>query len=166
MAPKEIQFGNQGCGSCDWRVVVDGVMGGRSSGELVTTDTSIIFKGEVSLENNGGFSSIRTSNTEFDLSPFTAVTIRYRLTGQQFAFRLSQYRRFYRPSFRVILPATNNEWSTIMIKLASLEKARLGEVLEGSPSQEDLASVIRLGFISNDKKAGEFEFEIDFIKFT
>ncbi len=44
----------------DWFVVDDGVMGGRSQGNVgLSEEGHGIFQGTVSLENNGGFSSIR-----------------------------------------------------------------------------------------------------------
>ena len=44
----------------DWYVVDDGVMGGLSRGEITINDSgNCLFKGYVTTENNGGFSSIR-----------------------------------------------------------------------------------------------------------
>lgn len=42
-----------------WSVVNDTVMGGVSSGQVVLSDGSLIFSGELSLDNNGGFASLR-----------------------------------------------------------------------------------------------------------
>ena len=45
----------------DWNAVNDDVMGGRSSSSMrLTSDGSAVFEGEVSLDNNGGFASVRT----------------------------------------------------------------------------------------------------------
>ncbi len=42
--------------------VNDGVMGGLSKGDpAVSKQQKLVFKGGISLENNGGFSSIRTN---------------------------------------------------------------------------------------------------------
>lgn len=43
-----------------WSVVNDTVMGGVSSGRLRVDDGLLIFDGELSLENNGGFASVRS----------------------------------------------------------------------------------------------------------
>ncbi|CAB4897852.1 unannotated protein [freshwater metagenome] len=43
-----------------WRVTNDTVMGGVSSGELAWSDGVLVFAGELSLDNNGGFASIRS----------------------------------------------------------------------------------------------------------
>jgi hypothetical protein len=52
-----------------WRVVNDTVMGGVSTGELAWVDGELVFTGELSLENNGGFASIRSP----ELDPRVAV---------------------------------------------------------------------------------------------
>ena len=46
----------------DWRIVNDGLMGGLSQGEIIMTEHhTAVFQGNLSLSNNGGFSSARTS---------------------------------------------------------------------------------------------------------
>ena len=45
-----------------WNSVNDGVMGGVSKGGVSRTEQgTMLFSGELSLANNGGFASIRTS---------------------------------------------------------------------------------------------------------
>lgn len=43
-----------------WNVVNDTVMGGVSSGEVTWADEAMVFTGELSLDNNGGFASVRS----------------------------------------------------------------------------------------------------------
>ena len=50
----KIDFGKEKGGKY-WRVVNDGVMGGLSKGTKKLTANSMLFKGKVSLDNNGGF---------------------------------------------------------------------------------------------------------------
>lgn len=52
--------GENGGGAGRWRSLNDGVMGGASSGTLSTTDDGrCMFSGNVSLDYNGGFASVR-----------------------------------------------------------------------------------------------------------
>jgi hypothetical protein len=76
-APYIIDFGTAKDGA-DWRVIVDGVMGGLSTGKATFTKNSVVFTGSISLENNGGFSSYRMPFGEYDLSAYKKVEIRYR----------------------------------------------------------------------------------------
>ena len=41
-----------------WRNIDDVVMGGLSSSEMVIEDGVAVFRGDVSLDNNGGFASV------------------------------------------------------------------------------------------------------------
>jgi hypothetical protein len=51
-----------------WQAVNDGVMGGVSQGRFRITDTRTMeFSGNLSLENNGGFTSVRTKPTTLDI---------------------------------------------------------------------------------------------------
>lgn len=51
-----------------WQAVNDGVMGGVSDGRFkITEDGAMEFFGTLSLENNGGFASVRTKPTDFDI---------------------------------------------------------------------------------------------------
>lgn len=43
-----------------WSVVNDTVMGGVSTGQLAWQDGTMVFTGELSLDNNGGFASVRS----------------------------------------------------------------------------------------------------------
>ncbi|AWH74151.1 hypothetical protein DCS32_08255 [Dokdonia sp. Dokd-P16] len=164
-SPLSFNFGTS-CDNCDdWFVVLDGVMGGLSTGEVEQSAESIIFRGSVSLENNGGFASLRTPYQSYDLSRYTAVTVRYKSTGQDFALTLNKYKRFWRPNYKINLPITEGEWKTVTYNLSDFGTYRLGEPLEGHPDKDDLASIIRLGLISNTKAATDFEIEVDKIVF-
>ena len=44
----------------EWSVVNDTVMGGVSSGQLAWEDEALVFTGDLSLDNNGGFASVRS----------------------------------------------------------------------------------------------------------
>ncbi|WP_405203543.1 CIA30 family protein [Dokdonia sp. LLG6352-1] len=163
--PLSFDFGTT-CNTChDWFVVLDGVMGGLSTGSIEQTKESVIFRGSVSLENNGGFASLRTPYQSYDLSGYTTVTVRYKSTGQDFGLTLNKYKRFWRPNYKINLPITQGEWKTVTYNLADFGTYRLGQPLEGHPDKEDLADIIRIGLISNTKAATDFEIEVDKIIF-
>ena len=57
-----------------WKTVNDGVMGGVSEGGCKRTDSNTLrFSGTISLENHGGFASIRTEPRAMDLTGLTAL---------------------------------------------------------------------------------------------
>ena len=159
-----IDFGKEKKGRY-WNVVNDGVMGGLSKGGKKITKNSLLFMGEVSLDNNGGFSSLRKSFSEVDISNFNDIEIRYRSSGISFAFSLAVSRRWYVPNYKISLESTSSEWKTTTFKLTDLRKHYIGKALNDRLKKETLKDIIRIGFITDQKKYGEFEFELDYIKF-
>lgn len=148
----------------DWFVVVDGVMGGLSTGKLVVEDGYIHFYGKVSLENNGGFASIRNPYNSFDLRGFKKVKIRYISQGNAMAFTLNPNKVFYMPYYKITLPKTS-EWKEVTIALKKFEAHRLGESLDYTLTAEDAKQIVRFGFITDEKEATSFDFKLDYIRF-
>jgi len=60
LLPKSIFDFNKNSKINDWITVDDNVMGGKSSSTFeINSDGHGVFKGSISLENNGGFCSVR-----------------------------------------------------------------------------------------------------------
>jgi len=155
-------FGASKDGS-NWLIINDGVMGGRSIGEAYLTNDSILFQGEISFENNGGFASIRSYPKRIDLSGAEFIELRYRLTGLNFALMLEENRRFWMPYYSYELETTDNEWVTIRIPVNRLKETRLGDFTGKTLRDARSKEFFRLGFISKEKKADSFNLEIDYI---
>ena len=94
-----------------WVVINDGVMGGRSESQVVYSDEALLFTGNLSLENNGGFASVRAPWGDYDLSSFEEVVVRCSGLGGSFMHArggagtcrripLQRMRRFSALSFR------------------------------------------------------------------
>ena len=160
----KIDFGKTKDG-INWWVVNDGVMGGLSQGNKTLTENSILFKGVISLDNNGGFSSLRRSLSDKDLSQYDQIQIRYRSTGISKALTLSVSRRWYIPNYKISLEGTSGKWETKTIKISDIKKYYLGKPLNESLKKEKLKDIIRMGIITDEKKYGDFEFEVDYINF-
>lgn len=160
----QIDFGKEKDGQ-DWRIVDDGVMGGLSKGYLDFTENTVTFKGSVSLENNGGFTSFRSPYQSFDLSAYEKIIIRLKAEGQQLAFTMSTDRRWYLPYFKKQIEVKNNEWEVIELPLNEFKAYRVGQNLGYPLDKENAAKVIRMGFITDSKKASSFEATIDYVRF-
>ncbi len=58
-------FSNPNCDLAAWGALDDVVMGGVSQGSFFLRDQQAVFAGNVSTDNSGGFSSVRTKNSRF-----------------------------------------------------------------------------------------------------
>lgn len=100
----------------NWYVVNDGVMGGLSKGTITRNAMGHgVFKGYVTTKNNGGFSSIRYSFDEKNVSNFKNLKLQVKGDGKKYQLRIkeNQYQRY---SF-VASFDTTGEWETISIPL-------------------------------------------------
>ena len=73
--------------SLKWRTVLDGVMGGRSSGDFSLVDGVMTFEGDLNT-NGGGFSSVRRDTSHFALGTTEEVGIRIRVRGDGRSYSL------------------------------------------------------------------------------
>lgn len=160
-----LDFGKTPSQLHDWYAVNDGVMGGRSEGELTYTQESFIFKGYVSLENNGGFASIRSPYADYDLTPYRNIRIRFKSKGEKFALTLNPFRQYYLPNYKYKLEPNGEGWTELSIPLSDFEQHRMGEPMGAGLTSEMQGRIIRLGLIAYNKKAGPFELEVDYIAF-
>lgn len=160
----KIDFGSK-TGGESWEVVNDGVMGGLSEGQLFLKENSILFKGTLSLENNGGFSTFRSPMGSYDLSRYSTVSIRYKCSERNFEMTLATSRYFFRTNYKYAFTKKYGEWDEVTFNLTDFSAYRMGNALNERIPATKLDDIIRIGFILSDKKQGAFELEIDYILF-
>jgi len=160
----EYDFGQDKSGY-NWRVINDGVMGGLSRGQAKLTENSLFYTGDISLENNGGFSSLKAPFVRTDLSAFKTVVLRYRHSGHQLGLTFEWHPRFWRTYHKQILETTKGEWQTVRFDLNKIPQFRLTGPTGRVMQEKDLKRIIRIGFIASEKKSTSFEFEIDYLRF-
>ncbi len=146
-----------------WVAVNDGVMGGRSSGGATVVDGKMEFSGELSLANNGGFSSVRSVGSDFDLGDATAVVLRVRGDGRRYQLRLATDARYrgVPVSYGGGFDTTAGEWIQVRVPLASLEPTVRGRSLQAPPL--DASQVREIGLLIADKREGRFALSVDWI---
>jgi NADH dehydrogenase [ubiquinone] 1 alpha subcomplex assembly factor 1 len=148
-----------------WRVVNDGVMGGVSDGRFKITDNkSMEFFGTLSLENNGGFASVRSSPTKITLKGGDSVAARVRGDGREYTLNLYVPRDSGRYSYRQVFKTKKDEWIEVSLPVDKFVATFHGRVF---PDQKlDPSRVNSVGFLLADKKAGPFTLEVEWIKVT
>ncbi|MEM9887035.1 MAG: CIA30 family protein [Bacteroidota bacterium] len=160
----KIDFGKDKTGQ-SWQVINDGVMGGLSKGEVRMKDNSVLFEGNVSLKNYGGFTAFKSPFQTIDLSDYEYISIRLKTKGQRLAFTLETEEDFYKPYYKKAIPSISEDWETIKLELSTFKELQLGQQTGKTLSKEELKKIVRIGLITNEKKEGAFEVEVDYILF-
>ncbi|MDC1068596.1 CIA30 family protein [Candidatus Kapabacteria bacterium] len=112
-----------------WRVVDDVVMGGRSSGNIrIDNKGFFVFEGSVSLENNGGFSSVRYAFDKMNVEKFTKMVIRLKGDGKDYQFRIKDKSSKYYSYIYTF--STNKKWENIEIPLSEFYPSFRGRKLD------------------------------------
>ena len=145
----------------DWQIVLDGVMGGLSTGNISVENGSLFFTGETSLKNNGGFSSIRASMDSNDMDAFDAIQLRVRGDGRTWIFGTRGSNSMGANSYWSKFETKKNEWIKVTIPINEMERHSFGNRLSGRINPDAIKGV---EFYMYDKKAGPFKLEVDSIK--
>ena len=146
-----------------WQTVNDGVMGGRSVGRFrLNADKKLEFFGTLSLENNGGFASVRVRGAKLGLEKGESIVARVRGDGRQYNFNLYTQRNLGGYSYRQSFKTKKGEWIEVRLPADRFVATWRGRVF---PKEKlDPGKVAGLGILLGDKKPGPFKLEIDWIR--
>ena len=145
----------------NWYALDDVVMGGVSASAMSYAGDGLArFHGRVSLENGGGFASVRYDKTSFDLSTFTGTELRVRGDGRTYQLRLSNpgSRAAYTQHF-----LTNPDWTTVRLPFSGFSPTFRGRSAQGAPPLNP-ADVTAVTLMLSDKQAGDFELWVDWLR--
>jgi len=147
----------------NWGVVNDSVMGGVStSGFRQTENGTLLFKGQLSLENNGGFVSLRNRPRNLDLDNVVGFVVRARGDGRAYYLDLRESRQMTAGSFRASFATRDEEWTETYIPTSEFVRQSFGRPYPNTPLRPHRIS--SLGFTLSDKNPGPFRLEIDYVK--
>lgn len=144
-----------------WYTVLDGVMGGRSTGRIAAGEDTLVFDGATSLENNGGFSSMRVDLAAGRFDGFDAVKLRVKGDGREYRLGAKASRGAGAGGYWAPFATEMGEWIDVVVPISKLERHFMGQRL---PGRLDPADLRVLEFYIYDKKAGPFRLEIDSIE--
>ena len=148
----------------EWQTVNDGVMGGVSEGKFKITDRKTMeFYGALSLENNGGFASVRTKAKKLGLEKGDTLLVRVRGDGREYTLNLYVNKPLVAFSYRATVPTKKGEWIEVKVPLDEFEATSFGRIVRdaGAVKPEEVNA---LGILIGDKKAGPFKLEVEWIK--
>lgn len=142
----------------DWKVIDDVVMGGRSNGKFkIDSDGNGVFFGYVSLDNNGGFSSVRYQFEKINTTKDSNVIIRLKGDGKEYQFRVKNNRNAYYSyitSFK-----TTGDWENVVINLKDLYPSFRGQTLNLPNFAGN--SIEEIVFLIGNKKNESFNLVLD-----
>ncbi len=146
-----------------WTSVNDGVMGGVSKGGFKRSEQgTMVFSGELSLANNGGFASVRMKETELGLAGTNALVVKAKGDGRTYWVDVRFADQMGASSYRAFLPTTAGEWKETRLPFADFKLQAFGRELPLKPINP--ASIASVGFTLADKKEGPFSLEIEYVK--
>ena len=150
--------------SGEWMIVNDTVMGGRSQSGMYGSDNgSAVFYGEVSLQNNGGFASVRSLPRAHNLAGLRGIELRVCGDGRRYQIRLKTDSFIDGVEYRQSFDSTNGIWQTLNLDFLDFEAVFRGQVLKNHP-RLDPDKIQSIGFMISDKQEGPFQLEIASIR--
>ena len=149
-------------GITNWNIVNDDVMGGISSSYLsINDENNLIFNGNLSLKNNGGFASSRLNFNKETLTGIKSFKMRIKGDGNIYKLRLRQNNR--RASYSCDFKSLKDKWIEIVISLEDFKPSWRGYTYSDYPDLE-IEEINSMGIQISDKQEGEFNLEIKYIK--
>lgn len=161
MISKTIFDFNKNADIQNWIVVNDVVMGGKSTSNFkLNAEGNGVFEGDVSLDNNGGFSSVRYTFQKTLIKEYTKVVIKLKGDGKKYQFRIKANSSDYYPYIAPFL--TSGEWQEIEIPLKEMYPSFRGRRIDQPNFSDDSIEEIR--FLIGNKKNENFKLILDSIE--
>ncbi len=147
-----------------WEVINDEVMGGLSESRLsMTSDKTALFEGEVSLENNGGFASVRTYIGDLFLDGFKGLAVRVRGDGKRYRLRVRTVDTSEGFAYQTSFVTQADTWLTVHLPFSGFEPFYRGGVVPNAPAL-NRSDIRQIGLMIADKQPGYFRLEIEWVK--
>jgi NADH dehydrogenase [ubiquinone] 1 alpha subcomplex assembly factor 1 len=144
-----------------WSPIDDSVMGGRSASRIQTTaDGTAVFSGLLSLENNGGFCSVRTAPADWDVADAEALVLRFRGDGLRYKLRLRTDDRWDGVSYEQAFETEAGAWTELAFPISDFRPVWRGRLVRDAPAL-DPARIRTFGLMLSDKQTGEFRLEVE-----
>ena len=146
-----------------WPSIDDTVMGGRSRSAMRIEGGTAVFAGVVSLDNNGGFASLRSRPAAHDLRGFAGIVLRVLGDGKTYGLRLRTDAAFDGVSYQAPLPTEAGRWTEVRLPWSAFRPGFRGRPVAKHPAL-DPGAIKTFGLIIADRQEGAFRLEIDRIQ--
>lgn len=143
-----------------WHAIDDRVMGGVSRSALRSDPGGhAVFEGEVSLERNGGFASVRSAPAVRGKADAQACILEVRGEARRFKLNLLTAGTFDGLNYQAAFTPDPDRWQTLRIPLAEFRPSFRGREVPGAPPL-DPARIRQIGLMIAERQAGPFALAI------
>lgn len=144
----------------DWAAIDDRVMGGVSRSRLRhDAGGHAVFEGVVSLENNGGFASVRSSPGARGQPGATACVLDVRGGNKHFKLSLLTDDGFDSLNYQAGFTPAGDQWQTIQMPLAAFRASFRGRDVPHAPLLEP-SRIRQVGLMIAARQAGPFALDL------
>lgn len=145
----------------EWRIVLDGVMGGLSKARVGTAEPGVLsFTGTLSLENNGGFAQMRRPVDGARFADAAGVVLECRGDGRTYDFDIrASNARVMAGGYRARFDTVAGEWTEIRLPFESFRLQSFGRAVRNAPAL-DPRRIESIGVTLADKQPGEFRLDV------
>ncbi len=115
-------FSDPHCDLAAWGALDDVVMGGISQGSFFLRERQAVFAGNVSTDNSGGFSSVRTQNFDppFDFGGWQGMRLRVKGDGQRYKFILRNSGGWDSPAYIYSFDTVAGIWTDVEVPFEAM----------------------------------------------
>jgi len=143
-----------------WYTVLDGVMGGRSTGMHINQNGHMTFKGSINT-NGGGFSSLRRSMPLGVMEKANSFRLRLRQDARTYKMTFRTNERIWgRPvSYQLNIPKTEaGVWTDVTLPLSGFRTSIFGRKVQAAKFNP--AQVREIGIVIADGVDGPFQIDV------
>ena len=146
-----------------WGITNDDVMGGVSTSKIsVSKENLLIFSGEVSLENNGGFASLRSPIDDYDFSEYEGFLLKIKSDGKNYNLSFRQTKNFTGYNYTQKFQTEKDSWQIVKLPFKDFNLKYYGkEVINFEPPHK--SNIKQMSILISDKQQGPFIIEIEWI---
>lgn len=139
-----------------WQPINDQVMGGLSASQFRLDPAGwAVFEGVVSLQNNGGFASVRASTRALARAGAAGYTLSVLGDGRRYKFNLRTDEVFDGVTYQASFQPPAGEWAEVTVLVAAMTPTFRGKLVPRAPRLQP-ERVRQVGWMIADGQAGPF----------
>jgi len=147
----------------EWGVVNDDVMGGVSTSRIsVSENNTLLFNGNVSLENNGGFASLRSPINNYDFSDYEGFLLKVKGDGKTYSLSFRQTKYFTGYNYNFKFSTKDSVWQVIKLPFRDFKLKYYGKEVNDPPNAV-IKEIKQISLLISDKQQGTFKIEIEWV---